>query len=86
VLTVAAVAANKGIEPERIDVQIERQTTEGTAWRTAFVIHIDLGQGLSRREQIILLNSARHCEVHKLLGGEMSFDYQIVHTPPSPSA
>ena len=85
-LTVAAVAASKGIEPERIDVQIERQTTENTAWRTAFVIHLDLGQGLSHREQIILFNSARHCQVHKLLGGEMAFDYQLVDTPPVPSA
>jgi len=85
VLTVAAVAAHKGIEPERIDVQIERQTTESAVWRTAFVIHLDLGQGLSRREQIILINSARHCEVHKLLGGEMAFDYQLVDTPPGPS-
>jgi hypothetical protein len=32
---------------------------------------------LTRREQIILFNSARHCEVHKLLGGEMSMAYEL---------
>ena len=38
---------------------------------------MDLGEGLSRRERIILFNSARRCEVNKLLNGEMTFDYQL---------
>ena len=40
-------------------------------------IQIDLGQGLTRRETIVLFNSARHCEVQKLLKGEMRFDYAL---------
>ena len=73
----AAVAANKGIEPQALGVQIRRQTVEGTRWQTAFIVEVDLGQGLSRREQGILFNSARHCEVHKLLTGAMTFDYRL---------
>jgi hypothetical protein len=84
VLTIAAVAAHKGIEPQRIDVQIERQTIEDAPWQTAFAIDIDLGEGLSRRERVILFNSARHCEVHKLLDGEVGFDYRLVDTVPAP--
>jgi hypothetical protein len=75
---VAAVAAHKGIEPQALSVRIDRQTVEGTPWQTAFVVELDLGQGLSRREQAILFNSARNCEVHKLLAGQMTFDYRLL--------
>jgi len=75
---VAAVAAHKGIEPQALSVRIDRQTVEKTPWQTAFVIELDLGQGLSRREQAILFNSARNCEVHKLLAGQMTFDYRLL--------
>ena len=73
----AAVAAHKGIEPETLDVQIHRQTVEGAPWQTTFAIELDLGNGLTRREQAILYNSARRCEVHKLLTGEIGFEYQL---------
>jgi hypothetical protein len=76
-LTIAAVAANKGINPKKIEVQIDRRTSEGATWKTAFSVQVDLGPGLARREQIILFNSARHCEVHKILGGEIEADYQL---------
>jgi hypothetical protein len=76
-LTIAAVAETKGIAPQKIDVQIRRQTREGLSWQTLFVVQIDLGQGLTRREQMLLFNSARRCEVHKLLNGEIAFDYQL---------
>jgi hypothetical protein len=61
-------------------VQIDRQTNEGTTWQTAFSVHVDLGVGLTRREQIILFNSARHCEVHKLLDGEINVKYELGET------
>lgn len=59
-------------------MQIERKTKEGRTWQTQFEVQVDLGAGLTRREQIILFNSARRCEVNKLLNGEMAFDYQLV--------
>jgi hypothetical protein len=58
-------------------VRIERMTEEGRSWRTQFDVQVDLGEGLTRREEIILFNSARRCEVNKLLNGEMTFDYQL---------
>ena len=39
---------------------------------------IDLGRGLTKRERTILFNSARLCEVTKLLGGEKKFEYELV--------
>jgi hypothetical protein len=83
VLTMAAVAAHKGIRPQQIDVDIHRQSVEGSAWQTDFVVDIDLGPGLSRRDRIILFNSARRCEVHKLLTGEIAFDYRLAQEPPA---
>ena len=76
-LTVAAVAAHKSIEPERIAVRVRRRSVEDTSWQTSFVIDLDLGPGLGRRERVLLFNAARQCEVHKLLRGEMSFDYRL---------
>jgi uncharacterized OsmC-like protein len=77
VLTLAAVAASKGISPQRIDVQIQRTTQGGQPWRTRFEVQVDLGEGLAQRERIILFNSARRCDVYKLLNGELTFDYQL---------
>ena len=77
-LTLAAVAADKGISPQAIDVRIHRHTDAGRPWRTRFAVQIDLGEGLTRRERIILYNSARHCEVNKLLRGELDFDYSLL--------
>jgi len=78
VLTVAAVAASKGVSLSTVDVEIRRRTVEGRPWETSFEVDLNLGEGLSRRERVILYNSARHCEVHKLLTGELSFAYRLV--------
>jgi hypothetical protein len=58
-------------------VQIDRQTQEGRPWQTRFQVQVNLGAGLTRREQIILFNSARRCEVNKLLNGEIAFEYRL---------
>jgi uncharacterized OsmC-like protein len=74
VLTVAAVAANKGIALDQLEVRVETRIEEdGRQQRTTFVTAIDLGLGLAERERRILFNSARLCEVHKLLGGSIQF-------------
>ena len=74
----AAVAENKGITPEKLEARIARQTPTGSTSRTHFLIHIDLGQGLTQRERVILYNSARRCEVYQLLTGEMTFEYELL--------
>jgi hypothetical protein len=81
VLTIAAVAAHKAIAPQRIEAQVHRRTLEEAPWQTTFSVEIDLGPGLGRRERILLYNSARRCEVHKLLEGELAFDYQLAGAP-----
>lgn len=74
----AAVAAHKNIPVEKLEARIATTVEEGyTTWQSHFKVQIDLGAGLGRRERIILFNSARHCEVHKLLSGEISFDYGL---------
>ena len=82
VLTMAAVAANKRIQIDKLEAQVDAVTdvTEG-GQRTKFSTIIDLGQGLSDREIKILFNSARRCEVHKLLGGQIEFEEKLVGGP-----
>ena len=59
-------------------MQIRRTTQKGQPWHTQFEVQVDLGEGLTRRERIILYNSARHCEVNKLLRGELEFEYSLI--------
>lgn len=73
----AAVADNKNIKLATADVHIGYQVQAGKEWFTSFDIRVALCSGLTRRERAILFNSARHCEVSKLLGGEKKFDYEL---------
>ncbi len=75
----AAVAANKGIQVNKLEAQVDAVTdvTEG-GQQTRFSTAIDLGQGLTDREIKILFNSARRCEVRKLLGGQIEFEEKLV--------
>ncbi len=78
VLTMAAVAENKGIVFTQLAAFVESRTEfVNRQATTRFVSHLDLGEGLTSREQRILLNSARHCEVHKMLQGEIMFDEHL---------
>lgn len=74
-LTIAAVAAHKGIALGRLSVSVESHTrlAERRA-ATRFIARVDLGDGLDPRERRILFNSAKLCEVHKMLRGEITFD------------
>jgi uncharacterized OsmC-like protein len=42
------------------------------------VVRLVLGPGLTKRERAILFNSARRCEVYKLLTGKVQFDYALI--------
>ena len=71
----AAVAAHKGISLEKISVDVQRQTAANDpSWYTHFTIRLDLGRDLPPRVRAIMLGSAGHCEVHKLLTGALHFD------------
>lgn len=79
VLTMAAVADHKGIAVTRLSASVEGLTEfVGRQTTTRFHSEIDLGEGLSPREQRILYNSAKQCEVHKMLRGDMVFDERLV--------
>lgn len=83
VLTMAAVAANKGIACTRLAAAVEGHTEfVGREAASRFVSHLDLGEGLSSRERRILYNAARQCEVHKVLRGEIEFHEHLVESRP----
>jgi len=77
-LTIAAVAAHKGIAVNRLAVSIESRTELADRHAsTQFVSRLDLGSGLTARERRILFNSAKQCEVHKMLRGEIAFEEHL---------
>jgi uncharacterized OsmC-like protein len=78
-LTIAAVAENKKIKLERLEVQITRNQMVRSD-NELFSILIDLGDKLSQREKVLLFNAARTCEVHKLLAGKNEFSF-LLHNP-----
>jgi uncharacterized OsmC-like protein len=79
VLTIAAVAAHKGIALPQLSATVEGRTEfEGPAASSHFESRLMLPEGLSAREQRILFNAARQCEVHKMLRGEVTFEEHLV--------
>ena len=78
VLTMAAVAVNKGIQVEQMNASVEGRTEFiGRETRTRFVTRLELEEGLTSREVRILYNAARSCEVHKMLQGEIEFEEHL---------
>ena len=77
-MTIAAVAEEKGITLKKIEVQVIRQNVVNDEWKTQFSIQIDLGKELSKREQVLLYNAARTCEVGRMVNGKISFEYRLV--------
>jgi uncharacterized OsmC-like protein len=79
VLTVAAVADAKGIELEQLSTRVEMRVEQapGRPARTRFASDLVLDGRLTQRERTILFNSARRCEVHRLLQGEVEFEERL---------
>jgi len=65
---------------EKLETKVLCITGDRISLSARFIIEIDLGTGLTQREQTILLNSARNCEVSKLLTGNIEIDYQLGFT------
>ncbi len=82
-LTLAAVAAHKCMTIDRLAVvtTFDLALTPGVGAHTHFASRIEIDGRLDERERTILLNSARHCDVHKILAGQMSFEDELVVTP-----
>lgn len=49
----------------------------GDKSETAFNSRIDIEGDLTQRERAILLNSARHCDVHKILRGRITMSDEL---------
>jgi hypothetical protein len=74
VLTLSAVAGHKKISMEKLEVRVGCLTGNGASPSTRFTVKIDAGSGLTQRERAILFNSARHCEVGKILTGAIDIE------------
>jgi len=78
-LTMAAVAANKGITLGRLAVSVESRTElADRSATTVFTSRVELDGELTARERRILFNSARLCEVHKMLRGQITFEEELM--------
>ena len=77
-LTMAAVAANKGITLGKLAISVESRTDlVDRSAATHFCSRVELDEGLTARERRILFNSARLCEVHKMLRGKITFEEEL---------
>jgi uncharacterized OsmC-like protein len=77
VLTISAVAEYKKVNLTGISVRIIRDTSDDKAVETRFNIETYLKGDLTKRDKILLFNSARKCEVSKLLSGKFNFQYEL---------
>ena len=73
VLTMAAVAADKGIASDGFAVTVRMTTQLPEQDGVTFCSEVHLSREYSDRERRILFNSARACEVHHLLRGPVEF-------------
>jgi uncharacterized OsmC-like protein len=65
---------------DRLEVvtALDLKLVPGSGTDTKFNSRIEIDGQLDQRERTILLNSARTCDVHKILGGRISFEDQLV--------
>jgi uncharacterized OsmC-like protein len=74
---VAAVAANKEMHLKNIDVKVQFHSSEQNNMTTEFLIDIDIVGNLTEREQKIIYNTARSCEIGKMLNDRVNMMYEI---------
>ncbi len=73
-LTLAAVAEHKEIELGNLEVEVGIEQ-EGEGGRISATIGVR--GNLTEREKKILFNSAKYCEVGKLLEGPVAFEFAL---------
>ena len=59
-------------------MRINRITDDNISILTSFNVFIRLDGDFTDREKILLFNSARKCEVNKLLNGDFDFNYRLI--------
>ena len=80
VLTLDAVAKNKGIALDDFEARLGYRT-DGNG-HTTFDVALQLDAGLSERERKILYQSAKLCDVGKVLKSNVTIDYRVCETDP----
>ena len=75
VLTLNAVAENKGIDLTDLKVGLDYHKNESGG--TQFFVDLNFSSALTDRERKIMYQSARLCEVGKLLKGDVRIDYEL---------
>lgn len=66
---------------DEIEVRVGRETHNNEENLSVFSVEIELPANLDDREKILLFNSARKCDVTKILKGEFQFQYQLRNIP-----
>jgi len=80
-LTMAAVAAAKDMSSQGFSVCVRLNPPANGANGASFDSEIRLSERFSPREQRILFNAARSCEVHHLLRGPIVFRETLMVEP-----
>lgn len=79
-LTVSAVAENKGIQLEKLEVKVEYDVINMRDYDTRFRVNIDFGRDLNEKEHKMLFGAARACNVSKILKGAIDVEYIVDST------
>lgn len=66
---------------DEIEVLVSRDTHNNEENQSVYSVEIELPAKLDDREKILLFNSARNCDVTKILKGEFQFQYQLRNIP-----
>ena len=77
VLTISAVADNKKIKLDGLEITISRNSIKKDQAGSSFRVEVKIDSDLTKREKILLINSARKCDVSKLLSGKSEFEYHL---------
>lgn len=76
-LTIRAVAAARGYPLERVDVDVTTVPDYALPPKAEHRVHIALQGDLDDKARTILFRSAKACHVHKILGGENAFHFEL---------
>jgi uncharacterized OsmC-like protein len=60
-----------------VTVGVTRSSNAEAGLETLFSVEINLPKSLEKREKVLLFNSARKCEVTKMLAGDFHFTYNL---------
>jgi len=64
-----------------IEVRVSREVQNTRENKSLYSVEIELPAYLDDREKILLFNSAKKCDVTKILKGEFQFQYQLRNIP-----